>query len=274
MRQLRPDRPQEKNAHDPKFNTASLRPRGFCCAVRRDLFPPVTASWRFWVLDVNPPAFQFYPDDFIGGTVDLSTEDVGAYIRLLCYQWGRGSIPDAPLSLQRIAGCQVSKDVLSKFPGGKNRRLELVRSEQIEYRKTRAKVGKLGADARWLRHGSGMAQAMREPSSRQCPSIVEAMPKHAPLPPPPSPTPVQGSDKASDKAKKLSKRQRELAVKMENLLAAGWVNDAGKWITRIRQNFRKTESVCADLEVAVREGGVDWPAAYAEDTWKRFKKYD
>ena len=30
----------------------------------------------------------------------------------------------------------------------------------------------------------------------------------------------------------------------------------------------------ADLEVAVREGGVDWPAAYAEDTWKRFKKYD
>ena len=224
---------------------------------------------------MNPPAFQFYPDDFIGGTVDLSTEDVGAYIRLLCYQWGRGSIPDAPLSLQRIAGCQVSKDVLSKFPGGKNRRLELVRSEQIEYRKTRAKVGKLGADARWLRHGSGMAQAMREPSSRQCPSIVEAMPKHAPLPPSPSPTPVQGSDKASDKAKKLSKRQREIAQRMESALNSRWVNDAGKWICRIRSEFEKTVRVCAEVESAIREQRIsETPAQYAEFTWKQFSPHD
>jgi uncharacterized protein YdaU (DUF1376 family) len=34
----------------------------------------------------KPPAFQFYADDFLGGTIDLTTEEVGAYIRLLCFQ--------------------------------------------------------------------------------------------------------------------------------------------------------------------------------------------
>ncbi len=76
----------------------------------------------------KPPAFQFYPDDFIGGTCDLSAVDVGAYIRLLCYQWNRGSIPvEETGRLERIAGTPVSHDVLAKFPGGKNQRLESVR---------------------------------------------------------------------------------------------------------------------------------------------------
>jgi uncharacterized protein YdaU (DUF1376 family) len=223
---------------------------------------------------VNPPAFQFYPDDFIGGTVDLTAEDVGAYIRLLCYQWSRGEIPESSVAVNRVAGTKVSAEVLKKFPGRKNKRLEQVRVEQVKYRETRSTVGKLGAKARWLMHASGMPQASENDASRNGSGMVLPMPKHAPPTSSSSPTPVQGSDKASDKAKKLSGGQRELAVKMENLLADGWVNDAGKWITRIRQNFRKTESVCDDLEVAVREGRVEWPAAYAEDTWKRFKKYD
>lgn len=83
---------------------------------------------------MKPPAFQFYVDDFIGGTVALTTVEVGAYIRLLCYQWGTGSIPGDQESLTLIAGAIVSGKVIAKFPNGKNRRLEMERRKQKEYR--------------------------------------------------------------------------------------------------------------------------------------------
>ena len=51
------------------------------------------------------PAFQFYANDFITGTQDWSIEEVGIYIRLLCYQWDHGFIPEDKNRLARIAGC-------------------------------------------------------------------------------------------------------------------------------------------------------------------------
>jgi uncharacterized protein YdaU (DUF1376 family) len=39
------------------------------------------------------PFFPFYPDDFISGTVALTNEEVGIYIRLLCLQWNAEKIP-------------------------------------------------------------------------------------------------------------------------------------------------------------------------------------
>lgn len=90
------------------------------------------------------PAFQFYPDDFIGGTVDMTAEDVGAYIRLLCYQWGHGKAPLTKDAIDRVAGCVVSDTVLSKFRRGKNTRLEHERRKQIEYREKQAVNGAKG----------------------------------------------------------------------------------------------------------------------------------
>ena len=93
----------------------------------------------------RPPAFQFYADDFIGGTVDLSAEDVGAYIRLLCYQWGRGAIPASKAAIDRVAGCDVSSEVLAKFPDGKNHRMERERLKQDEWREKCRKGGQNSA---------------------------------------------------------------------------------------------------------------------------------
>jgi len=93
---------------------------------------------------MNAPAFQFYVDDFIGGTVDLTVEDVGAYIRLLCYQWSRGAIPETAEKIERVAGGPVSADVLAKFPGGKNVRLELERDKQAAWREVCSENGKRG----------------------------------------------------------------------------------------------------------------------------------
>jgi uncharacterized protein YdaU (DUF1376 family) len=124
---------------------------------------------------MKPPAFQFYADDFLGGTVDLGAEDVGAYIRLLCYQWGRGSIPSSIEVINRVAGCEVSREVLAKFPEGKNRRMEAERAKQSEYRDKQAK----NASKRWVGNANAYANA-----------YANAMPNGCSPSPSPSPSPV------------------------------------------------------------------------------------
>lgn len=39
------------------------------------------------------PAFLFYPTDFNDGTQDFTNEEVGAYLRLLLFQFSQGHLP-------------------------------------------------------------------------------------------------------------------------------------------------------------------------------------
>ena len=110
----------------------------------------------------QPPAFQFYADDFLGGTIDLTTEEVGAYIRLLCFQWNRGSVPVQADKLKLIAGCDVTEAVKLKFPHGKNERLEQERQKQADYREKQRQKGILSGQARFNR-GSTVVQPSGEP---------------------------------------------------------------------------------------------------------------
>jgi uncharacterized protein YdaU (DUF1376 family) len=99
---------------------------------------------------MNAPFFKFYPTDFIASTVAMSAEEAGAYIRLLCYQWEHGAIPDDAEKLARIGGCSGSavESVLNKFcirsvSGLKNARMEEVRASMIENgEKKRANIAK------------------------------------------------------------------------------------------------------------------------------------
>jgi uncharacterized protein YdaU (DUF1376 family) len=50
------------------------------------------------------PWFAFYPSDFVASTADMDAESLGGYMRLLCYQWQRGSIPPDDATMTRIAG--------------------------------------------------------------------------------------------------------------------------------------------------------------------------
>jgi len=74
------------------------------------------------------------------------------------------------------------------------------------------------------------------------------------------------------KPKKLSERQKDIADKFEACLGDEWVNDAGKWIGRIKSDTGKAERVANEVANAQREGRIaTTPARYAEDTWNRFK---
>lgn len=95
----------------------------------------------------SSPAFQFYVRDFLVSTALLTPSDVGCLIRLLCYQWDMGSLPDSVEKITLLAGARPSDEVLDKFPvcdDGmlRNQRLESVRDTQISYRNSRAKNAK------------------------------------------------------------------------------------------------------------------------------------
>lgn len=102
------------------------------------------------------PAFQFYAADFLVGTAAMSAEEVGAYIRLLAYQWEQGGLSSDERALRGLAGARrISAAVLSKFPKSddgllRNARLEIERAKQAAFRETRAE----NARKRWEKEQS------------------------------------------------------------------------------------------------------------------------
>lgn len=118
------------------------------------------------------PAFQLYTDDFLSGTLEMSQEEVGQFIRLLCHQWNRGSIPVETEKQQRLAGGCVSVDVLAKFDECedgllRNSRLESVRTEKGKFLLSQSVKGKLSAEKRRL------AALERQNLLNQTPTAVE-----------------------------------------------------------------------------------------------------
>lgn len=106
-----------------------------------------------------PPAFQFYPSDFVMGTLHLDPESVGCYILLLSHQWTHGTLPSDEEKLARI--CRMSpkpfervwSDLGAKFvddgDGGLvNPRLQLTREKQVEGREKKIAAGRKGGRRR------------------------------------------------------------------------------------------------------------------------------
>jgi len=103
-----------------------------------------------------PPAFQFYAADFLASTADMSCAEVGAYLRLLLFQWERGGIPDDPRVIRRVISSTPSsattlwRSLKARFNYNekdqcwKNARLERVRAEQTEF----AALGRRGGEKR------------------------------------------------------------------------------------------------------------------------------
>lgn len=141
------------------------------------------------------PAFQFYASDFLASTLSMSTEEIGAYIILLCIQWDQGGIPADQEKCARIARCGVDtvasiwhKFGISEGPLVKNKRLEEVRAKQKDRRLIQAE----NASKRWKNgkkeptalppHSDGNATAMPPHSD----GIKTALPNACS----PSPSPI------------------------------------------------------------------------------------
>ena len=104
---------------------------------------------------MNAPAFQFYVQDFLTGTMHLSAEEVGAYMLLLCHQWDKGALPATDRELLRIARTKMKVlDVVKmKFElceDGllRNARLEREREKQALWRLKSAEAGRKSGEMR------------------------------------------------------------------------------------------------------------------------------
>lgn len=134
----------------------------------------------------NSPAFQFYPSDFISGTIHMSPEEVGAYIRLLCYQWEHEAIPDETKILIRITGAKKATitEVLKKFTKSEkgliNQRLKKSLDEQIEYRKKKSEAGKKGNQKRWEIDSKEVAKESHSDNSASVLQVAEPIAKNRP----------------------------------------------------------------------------------------------
>jgi len=132
---------------------------------------------------MKPPAFQFYPSDFLASTAEMSAEEVGVHIRLLCNQWLRGGLPNDDERLRSMAGqCLPSSVAYAKSrykvcSDGmiRHQRMEEERVKQDNYRKKQAEYGK----KRWDNEAT-----LNQPSRVASGSLVATL-----CPPSPSPSP-------------------------------------------------------------------------------------
>ena len=83
------------------------------------------------------PAFLFYPESFLVGVMDMTDEEVGQYIRLMCRQHQKGHLPNSVIS-------KASEAVQEKFVQDENgrwynKRLEKEIEKRAKYTQSRRK---------------------------------------------------------------------------------------------------------------------------------------
>jgi len=130
---------------------------------------------------MKPPAFQFYADDFLAGTITMTLEERGIYITLLCIQWSRGSVCDADFDRVGNAVAQPSlSQVKAKFVRSehdgllRNPRLEHERQKQAEYRQKQS----ANAAKRWVGNATALPPHIPNacsPSPSPSPSPVSSL---------------------------------------------------------------------------------------------------
>lgn len=88
------------------------------------------------------PAVLFYTADFITGTLFMSNEEVGAYIRLLCMQHQKGHLTEAEVK-QICKTDDVYKSIIQNFKTDTdglfyNQRMDLEKDKRSKYSESRA----------------------------------------------------------------------------------------------------------------------------------------
>ena len=209
------------------------------------------------------PAFPLYADDFLAGTADMSAEEVGGYIRLLCHQWTKGGLPNDPDRLARMAGLIGSPSLgyvvakLTLCPDGllRHPRIEAIRAESDAWRAKQAASGASGAAKRWgarrtdgKPNGDPIGEPMATPLA---PPMANGWPNDGS--PSPSPSPIPTPD----------------AIDVPNAQPQGGAGEAGKPPSKrlAPPTDAEMEMECARIGLPPTEG-ERFRAYYESNGWK------
>lgn len=102
---------------------------------------------------------EFSPSDFMAGVSLMTDEEVGQYIKLLCYQAEKG--PFDATAMLRLCRGNASPEILQKFKLENglyfNERMEIERNKSLQ----RSESQRLKAKMRWQSHGIAPAMPAR-----------------------------------------------------------------------------------------------------------------
>lgn len=159
-------------------------------------------------MTVKSPAFQFYPDDFLGsGKVGtMTTEEVGAFTLLLCLDWNETGFVYDEEELSRW--CRLSRSAFRrawrrvsrcfKERDGRlfNPRLEVERTKQAEWREKSKKGGVASGKAR-----GKQSRTTDEPQFDESDALVQRVvqPPYQPNGNTPSPSPLTTKDLSNNR---------------------------------------------------------------------------
>jgi uncharacterized phage protein (TIGR02220 family) len=117
----------------------------------------------------NLPYFKFYPTDFLLGIAYMTNAEIGAYIKLLCYQWNKGYLPNDMTILEKLSG-GMTDNVLDKFiktdKGWINERLEKERMAYLDKCEKNSK----SINCRWSKHDTNVIRTYNERTTNVIPS--------------------------------------------------------------------------------------------------------
>jgi uncharacterized protein YdaU (DUF1376 family) len=140
------------------------------------------------------PAFQFYPNDFLGSpkVAMMDTFEVGVYWLLLCLEWQETGFAFDPFDLARWCRTSEKKFIAAWHMVGRcfverdgrfyNERLDRERAKQKKWRDKSSDAGRRGAEKRWGKDNQP------HPDPITTPTDISSSPS-----PIPSPTPVKAS---------------------------------------------------------------------------------
>lgn len=207
----------------------------------------------------DTPWFSFYASDFLAGTVDFSPLEVTAYIRLLCHQWGKGSVPLHDYRrLCQITGLvpdeldEVLPMVHDKFPGGRNPRLEREREKREQQREAGSKGGR--AKAKRSGRASERASETRSETRSETPS-ERASERLAPQP---QLQPEYSSSKNTERENARALAEGEIPRQLETLKSH---------LGTVRRGW-SVEFGADEREALIRQGYLAALLSLSDDDWQ------
>lgn len=228
------------------------------------------------------PAFQFYVSNFIEGTMDMTDTEVGLYIRLLCAQWSRGSLPNDDTQLMRFSRGATAADlavVKTKFQLGadgllRNARMEIVRAEKKSWLKKsrnggRASGSKRAGNSEW---GKALAQQRTNQRTKERTDNEPHTDNHNE----PTtntlnsklltPSPIKCST-----AKSAHAREKVFIEHCKEAFGPkAMANWGGRWRKLYREDPDRAQRAVAATISDSREKQIENPGGYAFDLYKRF----
>lgn len=118
------------------------------------------------------PAFLFYSGDFLTGTMFMTNEQVGKYIRLLCAIHQHGHLMRS--QVDSICGGNTDECILAKFSQDENGHFFHEKLEnEIERRKQHSEKQKENAFKRWHKFGNATALPLETETETETETEVE-----------------------------------------------------------------------------------------------------